>query len=137
MKSHAGTPCSILIKRQVVKNPGKFKSHERYEISYTKDFNSNSFHLISYRQQVEKDHLGPYLVSLCKLFYEQQEQVRSAGETVRPSVSKNTGWVAVKEMVFQCIQCLNVYDEDAGEATGGIAPNTRFEELPPTYWRPL
>jgi hypothetical protein len=65
---------SVIIRKQQNKNPHKLKSLERFDILYNPDFNPNSGELIMYRDGVEKDHIGTYLVSLCKLFYEQESK---------------------------------------------------------------
>jgi rubredoxin len=126
---------SIIIRKQEVRNPGKLKSLERFEILYTKDFNSNSFKFISYRQNVEKDHLGTYLVSLCKLFYEQQSEINAPVKTPS-STGINTEEATVK-MIYQCSHCFSIYDETAGDAENDISPNTSFEGLPSSYRCPL
>lgn len=59
---------SIVIRKQQLKMPNRLKSLDRFEILHTFDFNPNSSNLVLYKQDVEKEYLGPYLVSLCKLY---------------------------------------------------------------------
>ena len=35
--------------------------------------------------------------------------------------------------MYQCTNCLTVYDEQLGETDKDIAPETAFEDLPVTY----
>ena len=37
------------------------------------------------------------------------------------------------DIVYQCKNCLTVYDEQIGEPENGIDPGTLFKELPNTY----
>ena len=57
---------SVIIRRQQNKNHGRLKSAERFDIVYNPHFNPNSADRILFRTAVEKDHIGTYLVSLCK-----------------------------------------------------------------------
>ena len=34
---------------------------------------------------------------------------------------------------YQCMYCEEIYDEELGEPYKGIAPGTRFEDLPESY----
>jgi len=34
---------------------------------------------------------------------------------------------------FRCYFCGHIYDEDSGDPEAGIAPATRFEDLPPDW----
>ena len=38
---------------------------------------------------------------------------------------------------YTCTVCGYVYDEEAGDSAGGIAPGTKFEDLPDTWVCPL
>jgi rubredoxin len=123
---------SVIIVKQQNKNPNRLKSLERFSIFYTKDFNPNTDELILYRDNVEKDHIGTYLVSLCKLFYEQESVVheKTLQESFKPLMPSDS----VSEVtVFQCKHCLTVYDERLGDTSQNIAPGTLFADLPATY----
>ncbi len=44
----------------------------------------------------------------------------------------------VKEMAkWKCIVCGYIYDEDEGDEDAGIAPGTKFEDLPDDWVCPL
>ena len=38
---------------------------------------------------------------------------------------------------YTCTVCGYVYDEEAGDSAGGIAPGTKFEDRPDTWVCPL
>lgn len=105
---------------------------ERFSIFYTKDFNPNTDELILFRDNVEKDHIGTYLVSLCKLFYEQESIVheKKMQETYKPVMPNDN---VSESTIFQCKHCLTVYDESVGDLLQNIPAGTLFANLPAKY----
>ncbi len=122
---------SVILRKSITKNPDRLRSLERFDILYTKDFNPNSSDLIVYRERVEKDHVGTYLVSLCKLFYEQQSRPAYNNQTALSTA--NTTTPALKKFVYQCNDCLSVYDEILGDTENNIQAGTLFDLLPEDY----
>lgn len=120
---------NIIIQKQQTKNPHRLKSLERYNILYKKKFNPNEKENVLFREGVEKGHLGVYLVSLCKLFYEQLDQKDMFPE--HSATKKDT--VPDKKLIYQCSDCYTVYDPDLGDQEQNIAAGTSFENLPSTY----
>ncbi len=124
---------SIIIKKQEVRNPGRLKALERFEILYTSDFNPNTSNLISFRRDVEKEHLGTYLVSLCKYFYERESEEKSSSLEVLNQTSHSTIDSKPAKIVYQCEHCFTIYDEAFGDIENNIVPATTFADLPDTY----
>ncbi len=135
-KSSSGIFGSVIIRKQDKDNRSRLKSSERYEILYTVNFNPNSSEYILYRDNVEKDHLGTYTVSLCKMFYENKSLHNPLPETGNPSQQ-----VVKKELdtltVYQCKHCLTVYNEASGDPENAVAPGTTFKDLKSDYCCPL
>jgi rubredoxin len=119
---------SVVIEKQQTKNPHKLKSLERYNILYKKNFNPNERENIMFRECVEKDHLGIYLTSLCKFFYERDN--KEFYETVAAPVQDE---VPNKRMVHQCKNCFTIYDPLIGDEEQNISAGISFEELPSNY----
>ncbi len=117
---------SIIIRKQENKAANKYKILDRYEILYTKDFNPNSKEFILFRKDIEKENLELYLVSLCKYFYEwQNEEVINHTvyqQKLQPEKSKETEAIKVQ----QCTCCFTIYDEVYGDEINNIAPGTPF-----------
>jgi rubredoxin len=126
---------SVIIRRKENKKANRLKSLERFDILHTKDFNPNSKDLVVYRESVEKDFIGTYLVSLCKYFYELGSDKNVAGQP--PVVKGGIDSIENDRIVHQCRHCLTVYDEAAGDAENNINGGTPFKELPPGYQCPL
>ena len=124
---------SVIIRQQEVKNPGRLKALERFEILYTADFNPNTSNLISFRKDVEKEYLGAYLVSLCKYFYERDSEEKSLShENLNKTLNTLTDEKPPR-IIHQCKHCFTVYDQTLGDAESDIAAGISFNELPDTY----
>jgi rubredoxin len=112
----------------------------RYDIMYTKDFNPNSREYILFRNGVQKEELGAYLISLCKYFYDLTTEADKIlhsvyrQEVVQNPVAKTPVNVPV---IYQCKHCFTVYDEQYGDSVNDIAPGTPFSKLPDTYQCPV
>ncbi len=124
---------SVIIRKEERKNPNRLQSHNRYSILYKEDFNPNAAEEILFREHVEKEHIGTYLVSLCKLFYERDNEQANV-----PSVINNIVPVeeAKMKVFYQCKHCFTVYDETAGDETQNITAGTLFNQLPVFYQCP-
>ena len=127
---------SVLLERRYGTVRNKTVPLDSYDIYYTQNFNPNSSQYILFREAVKKEHLDTYLLSVCKYYYEMQSQETEEAEISYPSPAEETTAQA-KEMVYQCSQCLSVYDEATGDEPAGVPAGTLFEALPASYGCPL
>ncbi|HEY2582667.1 MAG TPA: rubredoxin [Mucilaginibacter sp.] len=119
MQPKTGLLGSIIIKKQDAR---------LFDILYTKDFNPNSKDFIIYKEKVHVNELGKWLIELCGFYY---------GLLIDNSISKSpkiapAGEGAVAEpvsMVYQCKNCLSIYDEVYGDSVQNVPINTGFETL--------
>jgi len=120
---------SVVIRKQQNNAPNKYKMLDRYDILYTKDFNPNSKEYILFRKDIEKENLELYLVSLCKYFYEwQNEEVINHAIYQQETVpEKNQKTEEIK--VHQCSCCFTIYDEAYGDSVNNIPAGVPFNEL--------
>lgn len=123
---------TVVIRKQENKHGSKLKYMQRYDILYTADYNANSAQLLLYREGVSKEHLGPYIVSLCKTFYEHHSEANVLQHYVQEQQSLAHLPVAERQ-VHQCPHCMTIYDETVGDSEQGIAPGTLFADLPANY----
>jgi rubredoxin len=124
---------SVIIRKQQVKNPHRLRSLDRYSILYKEGFNPNASKLIPFRENVEKDYLGTYLISLCKFYYEQENSIL---DFVQPTVTNIVSEEKAIKSVYQCKHCFTVYDEAAGDEEQKVAAGTHFCQLPAHYQCP-
>jgi rubredoxin len=140
---------SVIIRRQQNNAPNQRKALDRYDILYKQDFNPNSKELTLFRKDLEKETLPTYLVSLCKHFYELQSKTDliprpayGSAALFRPgSPGSFTGIGAgasagEKEWVYQCRNCLTLYDAQYGDPANGEPPGRIFGQTSPDYTCP-
>jgi rubredoxin len=131
VKTHpkSGVFGSIIIKRQMSVIRNQVKALDKFEILYTPNFNPNSKEYIHFRGDVPKEQLGPYLISLCKYYYELQSMKPDSACNLYESQIEE----AARDILHQCPTCMTVYDANVGDANKNIASGTLFEDLPSNY----
>jgi rubredoxin len=133
----SGLAGSVVIRLQEGVKAGQHKMLDRYSISHTEGFDAHARETVLYRKDLEKENLVPYLVSLCKAFYEQQSErqqpLLAADPGERAVVVVNQGHAEG----YQCRHCLTLYDEQYGDREGNIAPGTPFDRLGADYVCPV
>lgn len=134
IRINPGNNCfgSIVITKQESKIKSRLKGLQRFDIHYTQDFNPNSGTLLPYRTGVAKEHLGPYITSLCREFYENSALTDPLLNYVAGQQTVISTTQPEKE-VHQCPRCLTVYDDIVGDPGQGIAAATPFQSLPAHY----
>jgi len=126
MQQGSGLPGSIVIRKS---ENSKAKKLDRYSIWHTPDFDPYTMETVLYREDLEKENLYPYIVSLCKEFYRRQSEHLSAVPNVAPPSS---GQDAEKN-TFHCMHCLTAYSQEYGDPAQDIQPGTPFDALP-DHW---
>ena len=100
---------------------------DTYNLLYAKNFDPNTREYILYVQDVDKANLSNLLMELSQLYF---DELGTEKETKNTSKAiKNT----VEEIVYQCTDCLTVYNAKYGDITQDILPETTFENLPENY----
>ena len=129
---------SVIIRKKENESSNQKKALDRYDILYTKDFKPNSKEVILFRKDIEKENLGVYLISLCKYFYEQQNQDQSILHHIyRDEQAVINEQVKDITAIYQCHHCLTIYDQTFGDESNDIAPGTAFSELNESYECPV
>ena len=125
---------SIIIRKVMNRTINQRKNLDRYDILYTKDFNPNSKDYILFRENIEKDNLSVYLISLCKYFYSiQSKDDLIAHEVYRQETVNDTPPPETTHKVFQCKHCLTIYDRQFGDQENRITPGTEFTDIGTDY----
>ena len=131
----SGLAGSVIIRRQEGRRPGQQKAMDRYSIWHTEDFDPHARETVLYRHDLEKEHIFPYLVSLCKEFYLRQSEQHhpllsfESGGGMNGKKTETTG--------FQCRHCLTIYEEHYGDPEQAIPPGTPFGKLGGDYICPV
>lgn len=121
---------SIIVQRQKNRYDSKLKYMQRYDILYKEDFNPNSHRLATYRGDVQKEHLGPYLAALCRQYYEQGSQPAAPPPHARTPAA---ALPVAEKPLHQCPVCQTVYDGSLGDELRQIPAGTAFSDLPADY----
>lgn len=125
----SGLAGSVVIRLQDAAKAGQHKVMDRYSIWHTEGFDGHSREPVLYRKDLLKETLFPYLVSLCKAFYEQQSDNNLLAG---PSVEGAIGGEELAEG-FQCRHCMTLYDKQSGDPDQSVAPGTPFSQLGEDY----
>lgn len=126
MTAKSGVWGSVVLRGIAVDSPDT----EMYDVEYTAGFNPHAAKVVTYRQGVKRVDLGPVLVELCDLYYDQQ--VARGRDVPVPAKSHEQAdqeeWTAE---VFQCPYCLSLYDPRYGDESIGVG--IQFVDLPVSY----
>jgi rubredoxin len=110
--------------------PKGHSSHVTYNILYVKDFNPNNTVYFIYARQVVKEMIPALLIELSKLYFRQlnpEKELRSEDDQVEMHPLDKPVFL------YQCSNCLTVYDEKWGDPAADIMPETSFDQLPDSY----
>jgi len=132
---------SVIIRKQVTKRPQQSRLLDRYDILHTRDFNANTKEHILYREGLEKENLGAYLVSLCKYFYELQSKddlpSPEMADLEREQAPRQGISGPEKQEIFQCRHCLTLYNVKYGDPVNGEPAGRRFGDTAADYECPV
>ena len=106
---------------------GNFQTRDTYNLLYAKNFDPNTREYIMHVQDVDKVELPGLLMELSQLYFDQ------LGSETKEEKQIETKKELTELEVYQCKDCLTVYDESFGDITQNIAPKTVFNELPENY----
>lgn len=104
-----------------------------YNIIHCKNFDPNTQAYETYCQDVDKMEIPPLLLELSKKYYDQLGQAQPGPDimTSIPTIPVN------REDIFQCRECLTIYDSRYGDPSQDVPENTLFQNLDPQYQCPV
>lgn len=111
------------------------KQAELFEIIHTRDFNPNSKDFVNYRDNIEEKDLGAHLIKLCNFYYSTQSD-GSEFESFADTDTEEDSVVQTK-IIYQCKNCLSVYDETYGDEFNDIPAGTDFTLISDDYCCPI
>ena len=117
---------AVIEKNQVPTIVKDFNVRPTFNVLYCKNFNPNTREYITYAQDVDKMELPGLLMELSKLYFDK------LGENDLSEIEKNET-IKLEKEVYQCSECLTVYDADYGDKIAEIEAGTPFNELPLDY----
>ncbi|MEO6851155.1 MAG: rubredoxin, partial [Mucilaginibacter sp.] len=90
--------------------------------------NPNSKDFVVYKNEVHRDKLGNHLIELCSDYYTllMDSKASQSPETIE---AEDNNAAEEVQLVYQCKNCLSIYDKTYGDEANGIAPGTDFETI--------
>ncbi len=116
---------SIVIEKSL-KTEGS--SADRYNILYAKNFLPTNITYFTYARNVKKEIIPALLIELSKLYFRQLNPEKEKSEDVKPEFILS-GSISL----YQCSNCLTVYDKKYGDPEANIPAGVAFEILPESY----
>ena len=123
---------SILVRRKPLIRIGKLELLYVYDILCAKDFNPNERTGYAFSKDNPKFLLAEQLRRAVLSFYNFHGE-KGTPEIILPSRKEASQADTRNEIVYQCKNCLTVYDEKMGDPENGIDPDTLFQDLPANY----
>ena len=106
---------------------GGFQTRDTYNLLYAKNFDPNTRDYIVHVQDVDKVELPGLLMELSQFYFDQ------LGGEIEQKKEIEIKKEIIELEVYQCKDCLSVYDENFGDITKIIPPKTMFSKLPVSY----
>jgi rubredoxin len=117
----------MTVSTPVIIKPVKEGNMAGYDILYTTDFKTHTLQWEVFAGNISSQQVTSTFIELCKMYYAQMGQSLPASHPEEASTFVQT------HEVYQCPDCLTVYDPVYGDAMAGINAGIHFQDLPETY----
>lgn len=114
---------SVIIKQ----NYATSKDSKKYDVLYANDFTSHSLQWQVFASNISVKEVAATIMDLCQVYYSK------VGLSSPQMISEEVPVLVPSHNVYQCPDCLTIYNPEYGDATATIPPGTSFQELPDTY----
>ncbi len=124
---------SVVIKRNAIPDViGEYKMRPSYDVLFSKDFNPNTQAYNTYALEVDKMELPTLLIELSQSYFNDLGQGVEYSDTNSSIKTLNTSDIS-NGLVYQCPNCMTVYDQQIGDAFNNIEAGRSFKMLPEDY----
>ncbi|MGN6396036.1 MAG: rubredoxin [Mucilaginibacter sp.] len=117
-QAQTGLLGSVVIRKQ---------SAGSFAIQHTRDFNPNTKDFAPYKENVEEGCLANHLAELCRHYYSMT--VKDAESAIIPKPASEADNNGNHHPVYQCKNCLSIYDDRYGDTMNGISKGVAFETI--------
>jgi rubredoxin len=101
-----------------------------YDIFYAEDFNPHTRRRRTHQLNVPRWRLANELLNLSKKYFQQLTGEKRALKIIPKSIVKKTDKAAFLPEIYQCSDCMTVYDARFGASEVGITEGVAFADLP-------
>ena len=120
---------SIVVEKNILPDIVKdFQIRPTYNVLYCENFNPNSQKYMVYAQDVDKIELSGLLMELSKMYFDEFDN-----EIIDEEDQEKNRTTHEKIAVYQCQDCLTVYDDIYGDDNASVKPGTVFQDLSKNY----
>jgi rubredoxin len=124
-------PASVIIEKRSLAGGSDFNLLNKFDIYHSENFNPNNPKKILFAKTVSKHNLVSKILELCNVYYNSLNEIETPIKLKANPNNKNV--IPQKVRLFQCKDCLSIYDERLGEEISGIPAHTLFSSLSATY----
>jgi rubredoxin len=117
----------VVEKNETPKALESIKIRATYNVLYAKNFDPNTKEYIVLAQDVDKQELPTILIELSKKYFEE------LGNTVLEVNTLTTKKEIQEADIYQCPECLTLYNSEYGDVTQGIEKGVLFKDLSEEY----
>jgi rubredoxin len=117
----------VIEKNESPKELESIKIRDTYNVLYAQNFDPNTKEYLVHTQDVDKLELPNILIELSKKYFEE------LGDSVLEFQNTTTKKEKKAQDIYQCPECLTVYNSDYGDSTQGIEKGVLFQDLPQDY----
>lgn len=119
----------VVEKNKLPKDLESIKIRDTFNVLHAKNFDPNSREYIIHAQDVDKLELPNILIELSRKYFNQLGNIVAENNNETTPIKKEN----TVQDVYQCSECLTVYNSEYGDLIQGIAKGTLFKDLPETY----
>ena len=117
----------VIEKNELPKDLEPIKIRDTYNVLFAKNFDPNTREYIVHSQDIDKLELPTILIELSRKYFEE------LGNTASEITEKQQKKEKPQQDIYQCQECLTLYNSEYGDETQGIPKGLLFENLPETY----
>jgi rubredoxin len=117
----------VVEKNELPKDLESIKIRDTYNVLYAKHFDPNTREYIVHTQDIDKLELPTILIELSRKYFDE------LGNSVLPMKTSAAKKEIKQEEIYQCQDCLSLYNLTFGDKVQGIEKGVLFKDLPEDY----
>ncbi|MFN3405435.1 MAG: rubredoxin [Cytophagaceae bacterium] len=125
---------SITIKKNYTLNFGLLKLFPIYSVSHKKDFNPNQSEEVQFVDGLKSRHIPDILEYLTMLYYDSLSELQEKPSANNDKLSEKP---YEERNIYQCSDCMTVYDPLYGDETANLSPGLELVHVPEDFRCPV
>lgn len=117
----------VIEKNRTPKDLKSIKIRDTFNVLHAKNFDPNNREYLVHVQDVDKTELPTILIELSKKYFE------ALGNVIVEEKKPETKKESILKDIYQCQDCLTIYNPEYGDHEQDIAIGVKFDDLPEAY----